>query len=70
MGWPNGVSKSLLVLEAANYNAYGPQREKICLRGLQTIKAQMSLRRLISTIVIRLMESIKSNLATSEISIF
>ena len=38
--------------------------------GLPTTTAQTSLRRLISAFVIRLLESLISKLATSEISIF
>ena len=38
--------------------------------GLRTTTAQTSLRRLISAFVIRLLESLISKLATSEISIF
>ena len=44
-------------------------REKSCLQGLQTTKAQTSCS-LISAFVIRLLESIISRLSTCEISIF
>ena len=52
---------------------YGPRREKTCQRGFANNKgADQSThsRSLISSFVIRLLESIMSRLATSEISIF
>ena len=50
-----------------------PQREKICLQGFANnteADQPAHARRLISTFVIRFLESIISKLATSEISIF
>ena len=52
---------------------YGPRREKTCLRGFANNKGgdqPARPRSLISTFVIRLLESIISKLATSKISIF
>ena len=52
---------------------YGPRREKTCLQGIANntgADQPAHLRSLISTYVIRLLESIISRLATSEISIF
>ena len=51
----------------------GPRREKTCLRGFAKNKGTdqpAHPRRLISALVIRLLESIISGLAMSEISIF
>ena len=48
---------------------YGPQREKTCLLGFANNKGQSSLRSLICAFVIRLLKSIISRLATSEISL-
>ena len=53
--------------------SFGPRREKTCLRGFANNKGAdqpAHPRSLISAIVIRLLESIISKLATSEISIF
>ena len=52
---------------------YGPRREKTCLRGFATntgADQPAHPRSLISAFVIRLLESIISRLATSEISLF
>ena len=52
---------------------YGPRHDKTCLRGFANNKGAdqpAHPRRLISAFVIRLLESIISELATSEISIF
>ena len=48
----------------------GPRREKTCLQGLRTTKAQTSLCSLINAFVIHLLESFISRLNMREISIF
>ena len=65
------VSKTSYAAEIETAN--GPRHEKICLRGFANNKGAdqpARTRRLISTFVIRLLLSIISRLATSEISIF
>ena len=65
-----------LLLYAGHRLKHGVNCEKTCLQGLRTTKAQISLRisdqpaHLINAIVIRVLESFISKLATSEISIF
>ena len=49
---------------------YGPPREKTCLQGLRTTKVQTSLRSLISSFLICLLEHIISKLATSKFLTF
>ena len=52
---------------------FGPQHEKICLRGFANNTGPdqpAHLRSLISTFVIRFLESVLCRLATGEISIF
>ena len=68
-----GSSESTLVKIPHRWKSYGPRREKTCLWGFannEDADQPAHPRSLISTFVIRFLESIISKLATSEILIF